>query len=51
MLAAKLEGVDEDVEIGFPRENRNPLDHRAGDEVRDAGLSDRIAASHGAWGL
>jgi hypothetical protein len=51
MLAAELEGVDKDVEIGFPRENGNPLDHRAGDEVRDAGFSDGIAASHEAGGL
>ena len=51
MLAAKLEGVDEDVKIGFPGEEGNPFDHRAGDEVRSAWFSDGIAASHGAWGL
>jgi hypothetical protein len=46
MLAAKPEGVDEKVKIGFPGEEGNPFDHRTGDEVGDAGLSDGIAASH-----
>jgi hypothetical protein len=51
MLTAKPEGVDENVKIGFPGEEGNPLDHREGDEVRDTWFSDGIAASHGAWGL
>jgi hypothetical protein len=38
------------VKIGFPDEEGNPLDHRAGDEVGDAGLSDGIAGSHGSRG-
>jgi hypothetical protein len=48
MLAAELEGVDEDVKVGFPGEDGDPFDHRAGDEVGDSGLSNRISASHGA---
>ena len=51
MLTAKPQGVDKNVKIGFPGENGNPFDHRAGDEVRAAGFFDGIAASHGAWGL
>ena len=51
MLTAKLEGVDENVKIGFPGEEGNPLDHRTGDEVRTAWFSDGVAATHGAWGL
>jgi hypothetical protein len=39
MLAAKLEGVEKKVKIGLPGEEGNPVDHRAGDEIRDAGLS------------
>ena len=38
--------VDENVEIGLPGENGEPFDHRAGDEVGDAGLSDGIAGAH-----
>jgi hypothetical protein len=41
MLTAKPEGVDKDVKIGFPGEEGNPLDYRAGDEIRDAWFSDR----------
>ena len=48
MLTTKLEGLNEDIKIGFPGEEGNPLDHRAGDEVRTAWFSDGIAASHGA---
>jgi len=51
MLTAKLEGINENIKIGFPGEEGNPLDHGTGDEVRDAGFSDGIAAPHGAWGL
>lgn len=51
MLTAKPEGADKEVKIGFPGEEGNPFDHRAGNEVRDARLSDGIAASHGAWRL
>ena len=51
MLTAKLEGLNENIKIGFPGEEGNPLDHREGDEVRDARFSVGIAASHGAWGL
>ena len=51
MAAAKLEGVEENVKIGFPGKNGNPFDHRAGDEVGDAGFSNGVAASHGAWVL
>jgi hypothetical protein len=51
ILTAKLEGVEENVKIGFPGEKGNPFDHRAGDEVETAGVSDGLAASHGAWGL
>ena len=51
MLTAKPKGADENVKIGFPGEEGNPLDHRVGDEVGDAWFSDGIAASHGAWGL
>ena len=50
VLAAEPEGVDENVEIGLPGENGEPFDHRAGDEVGDAGLSDGIAGSHGSKG-
>ena len=51
MLAAKPEGVDENIKVGFPGEEGNPLDHREGDEVGNAWFSDGIAASHGTWGL
>jgi hypothetical protein len=51
MLTAKLEGVHEKVKIGFPGEEGNPFNHRAGDEVGGARFSDAIAGSHGAWGL
>ena len=47
-IAALLEAVDKNVKIGFPGEEGNPLDHRAGDEVQTAWFSDGIAASHGA---
>ena len=50
MLAAKPEGVDENAKIGLPGEEGNPFDHRAGDEIRDAGLSNGIAGSHGSTG-
>ena len=50
MLAAKPEGVDENVKVGFSGEEGNPFYHRAGNEVGDARFSNRIAASHGAWG-
>jgi len=40
MLTAKLEGVNENIKIGFPGEEGNPLDNRAGDEVRTAWFSD-----------
>ena len=50
MLTAKPEGVDENVKIGFPGEEGNPFDDRAGDEVETAWFSDGIAASHGTWG-
>jgi hypothetical protein len=51
MLAAKPEGIDKKVKIGFPGEEGNPFDHRAGNEVWDAWFSDGLAASHGAWEL
>jgi hypothetical protein len=51
ILTAKPKGVDENVKIGFPGKDRNPFDHGASDEVRDAWFSDGIAASHGTWGL
>ena len=51
MLTAKLEGVEEQVEIGLSSEEGNPLDHRAGEEVRDACFSDGVAAAPGARGL
>jgi hypothetical protein len=51
MRTAKPEGADKNVKIGFPGEEGNPFDHRAGDEVGDPWFSDGIAASHGAWGL
>jgi len=51
MLAAKLKGVEEDVEVGFPGEEGKPLDRRAGDEVGDAWCSDGVAGSHEVWGL
>jgi hypothetical protein len=47
MLAAKMEGVEKKVKIWFPGEEGNPVDHRAGKEIWDAGLSDGIAGSHG----
>jgi hypothetical protein len=47
MLAAKLEGVEKKVKIGLPGEEGNPVDHRASDEVRAAGLSNGIMAFHG----
>jgi hypothetical protein len=50
MPAAKLEGVQEKVKIGFPGEEGKPFYHRASDEVGDAGLSDGIAGSHGPGG-
>jgi hypothetical protein len=50
ILAAEPEGVNDYVEIGFPGEDGNPLDHCAGNEVGDARFSDSIAASHEAWG-
>ena len=34
MLTAKLEGVNEDIKIGFPGEEGNPFYYREGDEVR-----------------
>ncbi len=46
-LAAKPEGVEENIEIGLPGEDGEPVDHRAGDEVGAAWFSNRIAASHG----
>lgn len=49
VLAAKPEGVYDNIKIALPSEDGNPLDHRASDEVRDP-LSDGIAASHGAGG-
>ncbi len=33
MLTAKLEGVEENIEIGLPGEDGEPFDRRAGDEV------------------
>ena len=51
MLAAEPKRVDQNVKIGFPGEEGNPFDDRAGEEVETAGVSDGIAASHGAWGL
>jgi hypothetical protein len=33
MRTAKPEGADKNVKIGFPGEEGNPLDYRAGDEV------------------
>jgi hypothetical protein len=45
-----LKGVNEKVKIGFPDEEGNPFDHRAGDEIRNARLSNSIAASHGSRG-
>jgi hypothetical protein len=51
MLAAELEGVHENVKIGFSGEEGNPIDHCAGYEVGDAGFSNSIAASHGAGRL
>ena len=50
MLTAILEGVEEEVEIGFTGEEGQPVDHGAGEEVRDAWFSDGIAGSHGVWG-
>ena len=50
MLAAKLEGVKEQVKIGLPGEKGNPFDHRAGDEVGEVRVSDGVAAAHGAGG-
>jgi hypothetical protein len=47
MQAAKLEGAEKKVKIGLPGEEGNPVDHRAGGEIRDAGLSDGITAFHG----
>jgi len=35
MLAAKPEGVEENIKIGFPGEEGNPLDHREGDRSTD----------------
>lgn len=51
MLAAKLEGVQENIEIGFAGEERNPLYHGAGDEMRGVRLFNGIAGSHGVRGL
>jgi hypothetical protein len=48
MLAAKPEGIQENVEIGLAGEEGNPLDHSAGEEVRGVRLSNGIAGSHGA---
>ncbi len=48
MPAAKLEGVQENVEIGFPGEDGKPFYHCAGDEVRGVGLFNGVAGSHGA---
>jgi hypothetical protein len=47
MLAAKVEGVKKKVKIGLSGEEGNPVDHRAGDEIRDAGLFNGITAFHG----
>jgi len=51
MLSAKLEGVQENIEIGFPGEEGNPLYHSAGEKVRGVRLSNGVAGSHGARGL
>jgi hypothetical protein len=48
-LAAKPEGVDEEVEVGFAGRKGNPLDYCTGDEVGAACFSDGAAGSHGAW--
>ena len=48
VLATELEGVDEQVEIGFPGEKGEPIDHGTGDEVGVVRLSDGVAGSHGA---
>jgi hypothetical protein len=50
MLAAKQEGVEENVKIRLSGEERNPFDYREGDEVQTAWLSNGIAASHGSRG-
>jgi hypothetical protein len=51
VLAVKLEGVDEQVEIGLAGEERQPVDHGAGEEMGDACFSNGITAAHGAGGL
>lgn len=47
MLTAKLEGVEENIEIGLPGEDGEPFNHRAGDEVCPSWVSNGIAGSHG----
>ena len=46
ILTAKLKGVDENIQIGLPGEDRNPLDHCTGDEVGGLRGPNCIAASH-----
>ena len=50
MLPTNLEGVKENIEIGFPGEEGEPFDRCAVDEVWDAWFSDGLAAAHGSRG-
>jgi hypothetical protein len=50
MPAAELQGFEDNIKIGLAGEKGKPLDHCAGDEVREVGVPNGITASHGLGG-